>query len=63
MMEFSLWLNVLEEHYFEEMSFEENVNQSRSHLDYSYIKEESRTENGQMNIVVNTGETVILFIC
>lgn len=61
-MELALWLYILEEHNLKEVSFEENVDQSWSHLDDSDVEEESWAKNGQMDIVVNTSKAIIMFV-
>lgn len=61
-MELSLRLYVLEKDDLEEMSFEEDVDESRSHLHNRYIKEESRAKDRQIDIIIHSGKTIILFV-
>jgi len=62
LMELCFRLDILEKDDLEEMSFEENVDNSWSHLHNRNIKEESWSKDGQIDIVIHSGKTVVLFV-
>lgn len=59
---FALRLNILEKHYLEEVSFQEDVDDAWTHLNNSQIEEENRPQKRQVHEVVNVCEGIVLFV-
>lgn len=62
LMELVLGLYVLQEEYFEEFGFEEDVDETRSHLYNCEVEEEDVSYQRKYDVVVDVGEAVVLFI-
>lgn len=62
LMELALRLDVLEENNLEEVSLQEDVDNPWSHLHNGQVEEESRSEEGQVHVVIHVGEGVVLFV-
>ena len=56
------WLNVLQEQRLEDVGFEVDVDKTRPHLDDGEVEHKDRSDERQVQVVINIPETVVLLV-